>query len=178
MNTYIIAQILGYIGLACTVVAFQCKKHNAVMILKTSNEFFFAMQYFLLGTYTGMAMNLVSSARNLIFAQLIKKGKSTLPFQILFCIFFIAAGILTWQSWISLLIILAKLLTTVVYGMKNTKIIRFGTVPTSIFWLVYNFTCHSSAGVLCEIFALVSITTAIIRIDIIEARKKKQTVKN
>lgn len=175
MNTDIIAQVLGYIGLLCTVVAFQCKKHNMVMVLKTSNEVFFAMQYFLLGTYTGMAMNLVSSVRNLVFAQLVKKGKSTLPFQIIFCFFFVVAGIITWQSRISLPIILAKILTTVVYGMKNTKVIRFGTVPTSIFWLIYNFSCHSSAGVLCEIFALISITAAIIRIDIIEARKKKQT---
>lgn len=171
MDKYILAQVLGYIGLACSVAAFQCKKHSRVMVLKTSNEIFFAMQYFLLGTYTGMAMNLVSSARNLTFAHLIKKGKSTLPFQILFCLFFIAAGIATWQNWISLMVILAKILTTVVYGVKNTKIIRFATIPTSIFWLVYNYSCHSSAGMLCEIFALISIFSAIIRIDIIGRKK-------
>lgn len=171
MDKYILAQVLGYIGLACSVAAYQCKKHNRVMVLKTTNEVFFAAQYFLLGTYTGMAMNLVSSARNLIFAHLIKKGKSTLPFQIIFCIFFVVAGIATWQNWISLMIILAKILTTIVYGMKNTKIIRFATVPTSVFWLIYNYSCRSSAGVLCEAFALVSIISAIIRIDIVDRKK-------
>ena len=72
---FIIAQVFGYIGLVLTIAAYQCKKHKGVMLLKTSSELFFAVQYFLLGTYTGMAMNFVSSARNLTFSYLVEKGK-------------------------------------------------------------------------------------------------------
>lgn len=170
----IIAQVIGFIGLAFSVAAYQSKKHNNVMVLKTANELFFAAQYFMLGSYTGMAMNAFSSARNLIFSHLVKKGKSTLLFQILFCVVFAVSGILTWNGPMSLMVILAKLLTTIVYGMKSTRTIRFVTVPTSIFWMIYNFSCHSVAGVICEIFSLISLVTAIIRIDIIEERKKKK----
>lgn len=139
MDKFIIAQIFGFAGLACSVAAYQCKKHRSVMLLKTSNELLFAFQYFFLGTYTGMAMNIISSIRNLTFSYLVKKEKNTLPFQIIFCIAFIVSGILTWKNYLSLIVILAKLLTTVVYGMKNTKYLRFATVPTSIFWLIYNY---------------------------------------
>lgn len=79
MDKFIIAQIFGFAGLACSVAAYQCKKHKSVMLLKTSNEMFFAFQYFFLGTYTGMAMNIISSVRNLTFSYLVKKEKNTLP---------------------------------------------------------------------------------------------------
>ena len=38
MDKFIIAQIFGFAGLACSVAAYQCKKHKSVMILKTLNE--------------------------------------------------------------------------------------------------------------------------------------------
>lgn len=172
MNSFIIAQIFGFVGLACSVAAYQCKNHRNVMLLKTLNELLFAVQYFFLGTYTGMAMNIISSARNLTFSYIVKKEKSTLPFQIIFCAAFIISGVLTWKNCLSLIVILAKLLTTVVYGMKNTKYLRFATVPTSIFWLIYNCSCKATAGVISEILSLISLVSAIIRIDFIGKKNK------
>ena len=89
MDKFIIAQIFGFAGLACSVAAYQCKKHKSVMLLKTSNEMLFAFQYFFLGTYTGMAMNIISSVRNLTFSYLVKKKKeySPLPDFILYGIY-------------------------------------------------------------------------------------------
>lgn len=46
MDKFIIAQVFGFAGLACSVSAYQCKKHKSVMLLKTSNEMLFAFQYF------------------------------------------------------------------------------------------------------------------------------------
>ena len=119
-----------------------------------------------------MAMNIISSARNLTFSYIVKKEKSTLPFQIIFCAAFIISGVLTWKNCLSLIVILAKLLTTVVYGMKNTKYLRFATVPTSIFWLIYNCSCKATAGVISEILSLISLVSAIIRIDFIGKKNK------
>lgn len=172
MNKFVIAQIFGFMGLACSVTAYQCKKHRNIMLLKTLNELLFAVQYFFLGTYTGMAMNFVSATRNLTFSHLVQKEKKTLPFQVVFCIAFAVAGILTWKNYFSLFAIIAKLLTTIVYGMKNTKYLRFATVATSIFWLIYNLNCHAAAGVISEIISLISLISAIIRIDFMNNRKK------
>lgn len=175
MDTYqIIAQIVGYIGLAFSFVAFQCKSHRNLMICRTGNEVLFAVQYFMFASYTGMAMNLVSSVRNLVFARLVKNNKSTLPYQIGFSVIFVIFGILTWDGLISLAVVLAKIISTVSYGVKNTRVIRLATIPVSSFWLAYNIHCASQAGVLCEVFSLVSIATAIIRIDIIGSIKNKK----
>ncbi|MCQ2484476.1 MAG: YgjV family protein [Clostridia bacterium] len=166
-----IAQLIGYVGLLSSFIAFQCKKHRNLMIFKTGNEVLFAIQYLMLASYTGMAMNTISSVRNIIFAYLVSKNKSTLPFQIAFSVLFIVFGIITWNDIISLAVITAKIITTVIYGIKNTRVARFATIPVSSFWLIYNIQCSSQAGVLCEVFSLVSVISAIIRIDIIEKRK-------
>ena len=164
----IIIQSIGGIGLLCAVIAFQCKKHKNVMLFRTLNEIFFAIQYFCLASYTGVAMNLIGSARNIIFAIRVKKEKSTLIWQILFSFMFIVIGILTTNGIVSVMVILAKVVTTIAYSLKNTKYIRLLTLPTSICWLVYNIVCNSFAGILCEAFTIFSIITAIIRIDIIK----------
>lgn len=161
-------QLIGCIGLICAVIAFQCKQHKNVMLFRTFNEMFFAIQYFCLASYTGVAMNLISSARNIIFAIQVKKEKSTLIWQILFSFMFIVIGMLTTNGIVSVMVVFAKVVTTIAYSLKNTKYIRLLTLPTSISWLVYNIVCNSFAGILCETFTICSIITAIIRIDILK----------
>ncbi len=161
-------QLIGYIGLTCAVVAFQCKSHKKVMIFRTLNEMFFAVQYFLLESYTGVAMNLIGSVRNIVFAGQVAKEKPTRVCQVLFSIIFIFMGLITSKGLVSLMVIVAKVITTIAYSMKNTKYIRLLTLPTSICWLIYNIACNSSAGTLCEVFTICSIITAIIRIDILK----------
>ena len=164
----IIIQSIGGAGLLCAVIAFQCKKHKNVMLFRTLNEIFFAIQYLCLASYTGVAMNLIGSVRNIIFAINVKKEKSTLIWQILFSFMFIVIGLLTTKGIVSVMVILAKVVTTIAYSLKNTKYIRLLTLPTSTCWLVYNIVCNSFAGILCEAFTICSIITAIIRIDIIK----------
>jgi len=177
MNYYnLAAQLIGYVGLLSSFIAFQCKQHKNLMFFKTGNEVLFAIQYLMLASYTGMAMNTISSVRNLLFAYLVSKNKSTLPFQIAFSVLFVIFGIITWNDIISLAVITAKIITTVIYGIKNTKVARFATIPVSSFWLIYNIQCSSQAGILCEVFSLVSVITAIIRIDIIGKRKEQAAV--
>ncbi len=166
-------QLLGYAGLFFAVLAFQCKKHKRVMLFRTLNELFFAVQYFCMGTYTGVVMNVVGSARNISFSLCVEKGKSTKFLQILFSALFFILGLLTSEGWVSLMIISAKIVTTIAYSIKNTRYIRLLTLPTSACWLAYNAVCGSTAGILCEIFTIASILTAIVRLDIMPRFKKQ-----
>lgn len=167
-------QMIGYVGLVFSLLAFQCRIHKNVMILKTANELFFAVQYCLMGAFTGMAMNLIGSTRNMVFAYLVRRRKSTVPAQIIFSVIFVIFGILTWSNMLSLMVIAAKVVTTIAYGLKRTDILRLLTLPTSVCWLIYNASCASSAGILCEAFTIISIVSAIIRIDIVGRRKIRE----
>ena len=170
----LIIQGLGAIGIIASIISFQCKNHKKILLFRTLNEFFFGIQYFLLGAYTGMATNFVGCVRNVIFSKRVENKKSTRITIALFSIFFTAFGILTWQGVKSILVIAAKLLSTIAYGNKNETVVRSVIFVTSTCWLVYNVAAGSAAGVLCEAFTLCSLIVGILKYDVLP-RVKKQT---
>ena len=143
----ICVQFIGFIGAAFGFIAYQNNNHKKIMLFKTASE---------LRAYTGVAMNLIGCARNLVFADRVKKGKSTAAGIAVFSLMMAAAGALTWVGPVSLLAILGKIASTLAYGMKRPKLVRLLTLPSSALWM------------LTEIFTVASITIAEIRF-----RKKK-----
>ncbi|MFQ9872206.1 MAG: YgjV family protein [Oscillospiraceae bacterium] len=67
-------QGLGLIGLGFGVAAFQSSRHKSIVLLKLLNELVFAVQYVLLGAYTGAVMNLISCVRIISMRKVWKKG--------------------------------------------------------------------------------------------------------
>ena len=159
----VLVQGLGVLGIAASVIAFQCKKHKSIMIFRTANESFFAIQYGLLGAFTGMAMNIVGSIRNLIFARLVEKGKSTMPLRFVFSAAFVAFAIFTWDGVKSILVGVAKVVSTFAYGSSDTGVVRVLVLATTLTWWVYNLLVGSIAGVICETFTIVSIVVSLFR---------------
>ena len=165
-------QSIGGIGVIASIISFQCKRHNKILLFRTLNEAFFALQYFLLGAYTGMTMNIIGCVRNIIFSKQVENGKKTTTTASVFCVLFLVLGMLAWQGPKSILIIVAKILSTLAYGNKNTTVVRALIFVTSTSWLIYNYCVFSIAGVICEAFTLVSLIIGIIRLDIIPRLKK------
>ncbi len=176
----IIIQAIGFIGLALNVLSFQSNKHKNLVVMKTGCELSFAVQYLLMGAYTGMVLDGVSAIRNVIFIRLVKKGKSTTPYIIFFSVLTVICCIAVWLAvgWdgpISILVIIAKVLTSVAYGMKSTKKVRLLAFPSSALWLVYNAYCFSLAGILTEIFTMTSIIVAAMRFKNKQENKQEKT---
>lgn len=169
----IIIQIIGCLGIIASIISFQCKKHNHILFFRTLNESIFAVQYFLLGAYTGMMMNILGSIRNIIFTKKVAKNKSTTAAAVIFSACFTLFGLLTYQGNKSILIIIAKVLSTLAYGNKNTTVVRCLILITSASWLIYNYYVGSAAGILCETFTLLSLVAGIIRMDIVPLLLKK-----
>ncbi len=163
----IIIQLIGVLGIIASIISFQCKKHSSILFFRTLNEFIFAIQYFLLGAYTGMTMNCIGCVRNIVFTKQVKTGKKTSVASIIFSILFLAFGLLFWQGPKSILIIIAKVLSTIAYGNKNTNVVRGIMFVTCTSWLIYNYCVFSIAGILCESFTLLSLFVGIIRFNII-----------
>lgn len=165
MNWFeILVQALGVGGIIGSIISFQCKSHGKIMFFRSMNELLFGVQYVLLGAYTGAGMNFIGILRNTVFAEQVKRNKSTLLGQILFSVGFIIMVAFTWDGAKSLLIGVAKVASTFAYGCKNTLVMRLVILLTSSSWLIYNVLVGSLAGVLCEAFTLCSIVVALIRI--------------
>ena len=170
----IMIQAIGFLGLLVNILAFQLKKHNHIVYGKMTSELIFSIQYIFLGAWTAAVLDFISVIRNLIFCKLVKKNRSTTPVIIVFGIFVIVTGIVTFDGWGSLLPIAAKLLTTVSYGMKNEKLLRRITLPSCIMWTIYNFAVGSAAGAVADMLTLGSLLIAIYKFDIRQQPKPVQ----
>ena len=187
MFVIVLAQIIGFLAIAMNIIAVQFNTHFKIMLFKSLGSFLFCVQYLLLGAYTGMVMDLVGVIRNFIFANNVKKGKSNKWWIVLFCLITATAGIttiiFTWSAtiktlsrWtentnslttlaviISVISILAKLLSTIGYGFKSPHAIRMINLPTFAMWCVYNFMVFSFAGIASDSMSIISIIIAEIR---------------
>ena len=168
-----IAQIIGFCGTIIVVIGMQQKKYKHIVLCKIGNEFLSSVHYLLLGGYTGMLANLASCMTNGCYYFRIKKGKSTLPFQIIFAAMFVAIGALSWHGAISIFVVLAKLISSVALGIKNPRTIRILNLISNPCWLVYNIYVFSLAGIACEAVTLISLIVGILRMDLLPKLKNK-----
>ena len=159
-------RILGILALLTSVLSFQFKRHKPIVLCKMVSELMFALQYFLMGAYTGCLLDLISGGRNFLFYKLVEKKKSTLPVIIFFSVFMVVLGAVTWSGWLSLLPVCAKVISTVSYGMRNEKLLRFITLPSCILWIIYNITVGGWEAMVSDTLSLISILIAIWKFDI------------
>lgn len=162
----LVIQFIGFLALAASLISFQFKKHGRILLFRTASELIFALQYILLGAWTAAIMDGISVVRNLLYTTLVKKNRSTAPVIVAFSIFVVITGLVAYDGIISLLPIISKLLTTVSYGMKKEKWLRLITLPSCIFWIIYNVFVGSLAGILADSMTLVSLLIAIYKFDI------------
>ena len=158
-------QLIGVIGMLLSILSFQSKSYQKIVWIRVLSEFVFALQYFLLGAYTGMATNLTSCVTNSIYRERIKHGKKVLGFQIAFAILFAVIGILSWHGPVSLLVIAAKILSTIANGNGKPKTLRILNLIINPLWLIYDILVFSLAGILSDAFTIMSIIIAMTRLD-------------
>jgi len=160
-----IIQLIGFLGLALSIGSFQFKKHRGIVLCKMSSELVFAVQYIFLGAWTAAVLDGISVIRNALYTGFVKRGRSTTPVIIGFGLFVVVTGIVTFDGWLSLLPIAAKLLTTISYGMKNERLLRIITLPSCIMWSIYNLYVGSLGGALGDALTLISLLIAMYKFD-------------
>ena len=170
----IVVQVIGGVALLANFISFQMKKHSRILLFRTVNEALFILQYFLLGALSGAALNAVGCVRNVIFARQVAKGKKTVVSTVIFCLIFTAFGIATFDGVKSILLIFAKVLSTVAYGNKNTTVVRLVSFVTHGAYLAYNLAVFSLAGAVGDTVLLVSLTIGIFRLDLRPRFKKSE----
>lgn len=174
MTQQTLAQIIGFFGVIVIVIGMQQKQYKHLVICKITNEFVSAIHYFLLGGYTGMLINFASCFTNGFYYFRIKHKKSTLPFQILFGTMFVVLGALSWHGPISIFVVLAKLISSVSLGINNPRIIRFLNLISNPCWLIYNIYMGSIPGIVGDSMVILSVLTAVVRLDILPVKSKAE----
>ena len=168
-NPYFI-QSFGLIGTVLALIGMQSKTYGRLAACKIGNEVIDGLHYLLHGQLDGAIVNFVSCVTNPIYWCRIKRSKTTRPFQIVFGLLFVSIVLWQWNGWISIFILIAKLLSSVALGINSVRIIRILNLISSGCWLLYSIYAGSIAGILTNVLLLISLITAIIRIDLRERR--------
>ena len=162
-----IVQALGILGMTCAVISQQCRRNLFYFLFQAGCSTFFLIQFLLTQSYTGMILNLLNILRSAVMLGGAKCKKTAV--LILFELGYVAATAFSVFAlhdslWLSLLVLLAQVLGTLVIWSGNGKWIRYGQLTViSPPWLIYDAFAHSVGGVLCEVFNIVSTTIALIR---------------
>ena len=151
-------------------ISFQQNKSRGILLFQILANTAFVFHFIFLGAPEGAAMNLISLTRNFVFYQKDRHIKSADNqfWLYMFTAVTIAAGIITWKSWLSLLPTIGMVLSGFALYSKNPRTNRLVFFPSSPLWLIYDILSHSIAGTITEIFSLISLIIAIVRFDILK----------
>lgn len=171
----IAASIIGVIGVVLYISSYQFKKRKTIVAMYSVANIMYVIQYLLLGAYTGVAMDflaLISSViarkRNIPFIQ---KYHRLIMLGLDACM--ITVGLLLYQNVFSLFAIAAVIVeTTALWNTDESKIRRLTLVATPC-WLTYNIAFSAYGSVVGSVINLVSLTTAILRYDILPKKKSQ-----
>ncbi len=169
----IISQFIGFIGTFLIILSYQINDRKKIIVVQGLAGIFFTVHFIMLGAFTGAMMNLLTSIRAGVYYNRDRKWAQNRIWLIVFSALYLGAGIITYDSPLSLIIMFAMVLNTCVFWMTNTTMIRILIIPCSLSWLIYNLFSHSIAGFVTEAFASTSIIISIIRFDVIPLIKRK-----
>lgn len=161
---YTIGQCASVIGMVLTVASFQMKTRKQIITFQTMGSTFFLISYFLLGSWTGVYMNIVYLARNVVFYfRKDRKWAKSKVWLYIFLVGSILAGALGYRTAMDVLPIFGAVFATTAMYMQRENMLRLLNLAASPCWLIYNISLPSSGGIICEAFNIVSIIIGLVR---------------
>ena len=161
---YLISQVFALFAIIFDLVAIQQRKKARLLNMDTMAAFCSFLHYVFLMAWPGVVNKAVTTARNGIAAYKTSKKKRTskyLPF--IFIAFYIILGIVTFESPVSLLPMIAASVYTAAIYWCDVKKIRYASVFTNILWLIYNLSVFSIVGIIAQVILIINGFVAVYR---------------
>jgi len=160
---YFIGQGLGVLGVALGFLSMQMKTREKLLAMHFALTACFALHYGLIGAWSGMALNIIATIRNLTYYFVGKQGTVKKGWGILFAVVMGAVGILSWQNWYSAFLVVALTLNSYAMSFTHPQSIRKSILVTCPLALVYNVLVLSVGGIVLESVNIVSAAIGIYR---------------
>ncbi|MBE5788024.1 MAG: YgjV family protein [Clostridiales bacterium] len=151
-----IGQAFGIIAIFLGFVSYQVKTKQQILLAQAATCVCFCIHYFLLGAYTGLAMNGAALLRNAAYACWQKEGKADKRLPIFFAVLMGGLGIWAWDGWFSIFSVLGLILNSIGMAFTDPRMMRKSILVTSPMVIVYDVFVHSIGGVIYESVAIFS----------------------
>ena len=156
-------QILGWVAAFLMFISYQCKEHKRLLVVQTASSLCICASYCLLGAWSGMLLNIVCILRNLIIYKKNLKIFSYSFWPYALAGVMVVVGALSWQGPMSLLMIVALAVNTVLIYFPNVQNLRKSILVTSTMVMAYNIYYSVWGGVVNELIAIVSAVIGLYR---------------
>jgi len=163
MLNIIIGQAFGIMATILTFISYQANTKKALLIIQSIATLCTCLGFLFLGATTGFALNIICLTRNAIYYFQDASSKFHMVTSILLTLAMVCFGILSWQGWISLLVIIALSVNTMILSLGNPQILRISVLPTSTLMIIYNIFVFSLGGIANESISIISSVIGIIR---------------
>jgi|SRR5574344_963193 hypothetical protein len=171
-NIYI--QLIGVVALIFWVISIQTKNKTKLLKLQNVANLFYAIQYAFLGAFSATGMNCISLLKGIVFLKSEKSQKQSSKIQLtIFSGLIIAIGIITFQTWYSIIPIIITLAYTYSTWQKNATIIRITFLVAAIGWIIFNTIVGAYSPLIGNFIEVVSGITAIVKFDILKKGEKE-----
>ncbi len=161
--TTLLGQIFGLIAVLLGFLSFQMKEQKPLLIVQTATSLAFVIHYLFIGAYSGMLVNVLGIFRNLAYYHRDKPLFSGKKCPIFFAVLIGLSGLLSWQGYYSLFVILGVGINTLCLAFTDTQKTRASILVSSPLVLVYDLFVGSIGGVVYESVVIVSSIIGIVR---------------
>ena len=160
--TYIIAQIIGFISLGISLIAYHRKEKKSIMTNLVICNSLKIIHYLLLEAYSGCITKIIAIIRDITIILQEKHPKlSSNIILLFFSILYVVAAIFTYQGILSIFSLVAALIYTIFIWNGDELKIKKTAFFCYFLWLVYNIYASSISEVISNILGIVSTYIAI-----------------
>lgn len=163
MTKEIIGQIFGMIAVVLGFLIYQVKSKKQILIVQIITSAVFCVHYSLLGATSGFVLNAIGFVRSIIYYNSDKKIFSGKYIPWLFSVLMAFAGMIFWESWYSVFVVVGITINSFALSFKNPQNLRKSILITSPLVLIYDILCHAIGGSIYEAIAIISALTGLIR---------------
>lgn len=165
-----IAQIIGVIAVVVSCVIFLGRKRRTILLCKFTTDVLWFWHYFLIGAYSGAALNILALFREGIFMNKEKKWASHKFWLFLILGLTVLSCLLTWEGPASMLPMLGSSCAVISFWCTKPINIRLTAIPSQGLWLIYGFIHFSLPSFICNTIGLITIGIGLWQ-DVKESRK-------
>ncbi len=160
---FIIGQVLGVIVTILSFISYQFNNKKKLLFIQTVAIGVGCASYFFLSASSGLVLNFVCMARNITFYFQKEGTKVNRLSALLFSITIIILGIISWQAWFSILLMISLVVNTIAISLGKPQLLRQSILFSASLSIGYNCFVHSFGGVANELLTIISSIIGIIR---------------
>ena len=170
---FVLIQLLDLVAWGFLVLSYYRKDTNRIIIFQIVSTVLYCLHYYLLGAYTGLIICAFEVIRDYLYFRTDKDEYVFYGSAIVF----ILCTILTYQSYIDLLPLIAGLVDGYTLT-KNKKIVVWGATISYTIWVVYCLLIGSYAGALTDGILVVSnLTILLFQYDLFKGKDTSRVYK-